>query len=110
MLVTTRLLCPTSALSNEVGLAYCLYGIKVAQDSYLVRHVKQRKMSGSRPRSSRHVFEDHLRRRRDGDLEGDIAHNYAKDVVLLTGFGLFRGHAGVRRAAQILHEQLPCAK
>jgi hypothetical protein len=67
-------------------------------------------MNAFRQRSARQVLEDHLRRRCERDVEEDIARNYAEDVVLLTGFGVFRGHAGVRRSAQILDGQLPCAK
>jgi SnoaL-like domain len=69
-------------------------------------------MTRGRRRSTRDVLEDHLRLRRRGagKVEEDITRNYAEDVVLLTGFGVFRGHDGVRRSAQILHEQLPCAR
>src|SRR5262245_26710111 len=61
-------------------------------------------------RSTRDVLEDHLRRRGKREVEGDITRNYAEDVVLLTGFGVLRGHEGVRRSAQLLREQLPCAR
>ena len=63
-------------------------------------------------RSTRDVLEDHLRLRCQGvgRVEEDIARNYAEDVVLLTGLGVSRGHEGVRRSAQVLHEQLPCAR
>src|SRR5579871_6394224 len=69
-------------------------------------------MSNPRQRSTRDVLQDHLRLRRQSfrKVEEDIARNYAGDVVLLTGFGVFRGHEGVRRSAQILHEQLPCVQ
>jgi hypothetical protein len=69
-------------------------------------------MNRARRRSTRDVLEDHLRLRRQGfgKVEEDIARNYAEDVVLLTGFGVFRGHEGVRRSAQILREQLPCTR
>ncbi len=64
-------------------------------------------MSGER-RSTREVFEDHLRCRRAGAVEEDIARNYAHDVVLLTGLGVFRGKDGVRQSARALLRQLPC--
>jgi hypothetical protein len=69
-------------------------------------------MGDNHQRSTRDVLEDHLRLRRQGfgKVEEDIARNYAEDVVLLTGFGVFRGHEGVRRSAQILREQLPCTR
>ncbi len=63
-------------------------------------------------RSTQDVLEDHLRLRLQGvaKIEEDIARNYADDVVLLTGCGVFRGHEGVRRSAQILHKHLPCSR
>lgn len=53
-------------------------------------------------RSSQSVLEDHLAKRKAGQLEEDIAANYAQDVVLLTCTGIRRGHDGVREAASIL--------
>jgi hypothetical protein len=58
-------------------------------------------------RSPREVFEDHLRLAGSGDVEGDIAANYADDVVLLTGIGELRGHDGVRRSRSVLEDDLP---
>src|SRR5881296_1099694 len=67
-------------------------------------------MAATHQRSTRKVLDDHLRHRRKREVEVDVSRNFAEDVVLLTSLGLFRGHDGVRRSAQILHEQLPCAK
>lgn len=53
------------------------------------------------------VFDDHLRLARTSQLAEDIARNYAHDIVLLTNYGTFRGHAGVRAAAELLADQLP---
>jgi hypothetical protein len=61
-------------------------------------------------RSAKQVFADHLRRRRQGKLEEDIARNYADDVVLLTGRGMFRGKKGLRRRARLIQKELPCAR
>ncbi len=61
-------------------------------------------------RSTKQVFEDHLRQRRRGNLEEDIARNYADDVVLLTARGIFRGKAGLRRCCRLLHRELPCVR
>jgi hypothetical protein len=59
-------------------------------------------------RSTREVFESHLRLRKEGKLEEDLALNYAPDVVQLTAAsGVRRGHDGVRAGAQELREQLP---
>jgi hypothetical protein len=71
-------------------------------------------MDGRRPpratRSTREVVDDHIRRRLEGDLEGDLAANYDPEVVLLTGVGVFRGHDGVRRSAALLADDLPDAE
>lgn len=61
-------------------------------------------------RSTVEVFDDHLARAERADLEGDIARNFAPDCVLLTSFGRFEGHDGVRKAAALLEEQVPEAK
>lgn len=57
-------------------------------------------------RSTREVFEDHLRHRMEHDLEADL-HNYAPDCVILTGYGVYRGHAGVRESGEILGTDIP---
>ena len=57
-------------------------------------------------RTTREVFEDHLDLAQRGDLETDIERNFAQDCVLLTGYGVFRGHQGVREAAELLDNQL----
>jgi len=58
-------------------------------------------------RSVVEVFEDHLARALIGDLEGDIAANFAPDCVLLTTYGRHDGHDGVRAAAAMLARHLP---
>jgi hypothetical protein len=55
-------------------------------------------------RSTTEVFEDHLARRLKGDVGGDIAANYANDVVLLTGTGVLKGHEGVQQSAKMLEQ------
>lgn len=57
-------------------------------------------------RSTDEVLHDHLARARDGDLDGDIALNFAPDCVLLTSDGPFHGHDGVREAARLLDARL----
>lgn len=52
------------------------------------------------------VFESHLAKRLDADVEGDVAENYATDVVFLTGTGAFHGHDGVRQSARELEKFL----
>ncbi|QKT03481.1 nuclear transport factor 2 family protein [Ectothiorhodospiraceae bacterium 2226] len=58
-------------------------------------------------RSAREVLADHLRLAQAGEVEADLARNFAPDVVLLSAYGVFRGHEGVRRAARLLAAQLP---
>ena len=48
------------------------------------------------------VFEAHLRLRSAGELERDLAENYAENVLLLTHEGPYHGHDGVRKAADVL--------
>lgn len=61
-------------------------------------------------RSAEEVLHDHLERRKQGDLRGDIAANYADDVLVISKDGVFRGHDGVRHTASILEEMLPAAE
>ncbi|MBF0815217.1 nuclear transport factor 2 family protein [Microbacterium paludicola] len=49
-------------------------------------------------RSTTEVLHDHLMKRLQGDVEGDLS-NYSQDVVMLTGSGEFRGHEGVMQCA-----------
>lgn len=60
-------------------------------------------------RSTEAVFRDHLAKRKAGQVEDDIQENYAEAVVLLTMTGIFRGHEGVRKAAQTLEHYQPDA-
>lgn len=61
-------------------------------------------------RSTRKVLEDHLRRRRVGDIEGDLTHNYHPQVRLLSAEGVNHGHDGIRRLARVLNRYLPEAE
>ena len=61
------------------------------------------------PRTTAQVFDDHLSRAEQGDVEGDIAANFASDCTPLTSYGRFYGHEGVRAAAALLARQLPDA-
>ena len=58
-------------------------------------------------RTTREVFEDHLRLAQARAVDEDIARNYSPDCVILTGRGKFRGHDGVRRLAEMLDDELP---
>jgi hypothetical protein len=61
-------------------------------------------------RTTQEVFEDHLQKRLNGDLEADIQENFSPDVILLTGTGTFHGHRGVRQSAAELEKYLGGAK
>lgn len=55
-------------------------------------------------RTTTDVVYDHLCKRMEDDLEGDIRDNFHPDVVLLSGFGTYRGHDGIRQSARLLAE------
>ena len=60
-------------------------------------------------RTTRQVLDDHLERRCEGDLEGDLHANYADNLVVLSKDGIFRGKNGIRTTARILEDNLPDA-
>lgn len=66
--------------------------------------IHQRSRWAERPvaRSAREAREDHLRMRREGDLDADLEHNSHPDVVVLTAKEVVRGHDGVRSSAHAL--------
>lgn len=57
-------------------------------------------------RSTQEVFEDHLELAQQGDVETDLKRNFSKDCVLLTSYGVFKGHDGARHAAALLDKQI----
>lgn len=61
-------------------------------------------------RSPREVFESHLELAKTFDIEADLATNYVPEVVVLTGFGVFEGHDGIRALGELLRQQLPDAR
>lgn len=66
-------------------------------------------MHATQFRSTAEVLDDHLRESQVGSVEADLARNYAVDLIVLTGRGVFRGHDGLRQLAQLLREELPNA-
>ncbi|MDX5438700.1 MAG: nuclear transport factor 2 family protein [Pontibacter sp.] len=58
-------------------------------------------------RTPRQVLEDHLVKSKQGTVEEDLKLNFSKDVVMLTTFGIYRGHEGMKQLADLLWEQLP---
>lgn len=61
-------------------------------------------------RNAKEVFEDHLKMAEKWGVEEDLTRNVSKDIVLLTNFGIFRGHEGVRKAAKLLGKEIPNGK
>lgn len=64
-------------------------------------------MNQPKHRSPQEVLDAHLRESLDGSIEDDLARNYSKDLVVLTGRGVFRGHGGLRQLAELLRNELP---
>ena len=62
-----------------------------------------------RARSTREVFEDHLRLVAEHRFDEDIERNISPDCVVLERRGVFHGHEGVRALARLLREELPNA-
>lgn len=60
-------------------------------------------------RSTEQVLQDHLSRRCEGDLEGDLQANYSDDLIVLCKDGVFRGKDAIRTTAAILEQNLPDA-
>lgn len=58
-------------------------------------------------RTAREVLDDHLSLAMSWEFEKDLERNFATDIVLLTGYGIYRGIEGVREKIQLLNEQLP---
>lgn len=58
------------------------------------------------PRTTTQVLHDHLMKRMEGDLEGDIRDNFHEDVVLLSSFATYRGHEGIRQSSEQLWQAI----
>jgi hypothetical protein len=58
-------------------------------------------------RSAQEVLDDHLVTSLNGNVEDDLARNYAQEVVVVSNWGVKHGHEGVREMARLLRLQLP---
>jgi hypothetical protein len=58
-------------------------------------------------RSAQEVLDDHLATSLNGSVDDDLARNYAPEVVIVSNWGVKRGHDGVREMARLLRSQLP---
>jgi hypothetical protein len=61
-------------------------------------------------RNAREVLDDHFRLADAWQFELSLERNFAEDIVLLTGYGVFRGHAGVREKVRLLEEHVPAGR
>lgn len=57
-------------------------------------------------RTTTEVIQSHLMKRLEGDLEGDIQENFSLDVLILSSYGVFRGHDGIRQSASKLADDI----
>lgn len=58
-------------------------------------------------RTTTEIIYAHLEHRLHGDTGADISENFSDNVVILSSFGQFYGHDGVRKSARLLSEQVP---
>ena len=58
-------------------------------------------------RSTREVFESHLIYTLDWNQEVDIKTNFDEECFIITSYGTFFGHDGVRKLAQMQEVQIP---
>jgi hypothetical protein len=58
-------------------------------------------------RSAKEVLDDHLNLSKNGSIEEDLKRNYAEDVILLTTYGTYHGHEGLKKLMDILVKELP---
>lgn len=61
-------------------------------------------------RSTTDVVHDHLVKRLAGEVEADIGTNFSKDVIIISNYGVYRGHDGVRESADMLDEAISNAR
>jgi hypothetical protein len=61
-------------------------------------------------RNASQVLWNHLQLAREGSVEGDLATNFAPDVIVLTRWGSFHGRDGVQQLADRLDAELPDAE
>ena len=57
-------------------------------------------------RTAKDVFLDHLECAQRGEIAADIERNFSPACTLLTSYGVFRGHEGVKAAAELLDQQI----
>mgnify|MGYP005748618181 FL=1 len=58
-------------------------------------------------RKPKEILDDHLYLSKHGTVDEDLERNFSEDLVLLTTFGVFKGHKGMKLLAKRLREELP---
>jgi hypothetical protein len=71
------------------------------------RFEEEQSVNGLEDRTTQEVLDDHLRLAAENKLEEDLERNVAEDCYVLTGRGIYRGHAGVRELAHALMREVP---
>lgn len=61
-------------------------------------------------RSAQEVLKSHLDLRKQGKTEEDIEQNYDKKCIILSSYGVFRRHSGVKKSARLLSKHIPDAE
>ena len=57
-------------------------------------------------RSAKEVLNDHLELAQQHRFEEDLERNYSENCVVLSTYGVFHGHEGLRKLARLLEQQL----
>jgi len=57
-------------------------------------------------RQTEEVLRGHLQKRKDGKVDADIATNYSREAIILSGSGEYRGHQGAKQSADLLSKEL----
>lgn len=57
-------------------------------------------------RTPTEIIESHLNKRIGDDLEGDIEENFSEGIVILSTYGIYKGHDGVRASSAELKKRL----
>jgi len=62
-----------------------------------------------RQRSAAEVFQSHLDLAAAHEYQRDIALNFSPDILVLSTYGVYRGHRGITELAELLEQQRPGA-
>jgi|SRR5690625_473577 len=57
-------------------------------------------------RTPTEIIQSHLNKRLNGDLENDIKENFSENIIILSAYGIFKGHEGIRASSAELNRLL----